>query len=783
MCRLFSARILAMSLFLLCLLPLRFRETLPFTTLNTSASAQEEGYLSQTLIDTMVQQAFYQFHLAETAIDPQKSQQRAIEYAKGVVRKLRRMARGDDNEKYILWKLSELEQHIYLEEKDLLLAKMKEGQKSLNQLINQYNAELGKNRPDFRMLVALHKQIERIDIRKANQIASSINQRNRNISREVMQGLENKLLTGNYASAREDLDYCQSQEGYLNVSQNRCSQWEKQLADMEKANFHRAGLTEQLERAEKLVREKKLSTVWGQIPQLQKTINSSTDLSDRQAIELRSRVSRLVKKIDRLEDSLFNCNISILRQQGIDPAIEFMQTVLLDYNVSRSCIMRVDSAIMAVSPKTEEGSGKIRRELNSLVHGGGSHKSLTMESARDIAHRRAQAKIDSIRAVEEARARKAALEQAHRDSIRLVELQKRERMLRKYREKARGKMMKIVELLNKGRVKKAYKQFKRNRGPMKKYMEESTYAFLEQTVLQAYRDRKNRKKKRKQRDIIIVEDRPQKMPGKPVVSQKQDNLKPDEQHVQKTQSVRDDSARRKEKGRQEAQQVIIDIYTLLENNKIRQAYNRFDANRELMDTQIGGEPYAMLEKTVMQSYQNLQEFVQNTSEPTAGQASSPRVEYQHDTQPATESPESQSHSGPGETHRGTAQDTPDQLPEEKVNAGAPQEEEQFNDETAMNNDYFSPEKASDSGLDQSRSDDNTPSATGQTSSDSEPDENQRKAQWYISRLYKLLEQNQVKEAYVRFQEIREPLKKYSDPAAYQTLENILIQSYQNLDSN
>ncbi len=883
MYRSITARIVAWSVLAVFVLPFLYHGTATITGGDNSPCAQEKGYISQTYIDTMIQQAFYQFHLAETALNPRKSQQRAIENAKQVVRKLRRTARGDENEKYILFKVSELEQHIYLEEKDLLLAKMKEGQKSLNQLINQYNAELAKNRPDFRMLVALHKQVGNIDIRKSNQIASSINQRNRNVAREIIHGIEKKMLTGDYAGARKDLDYCRSQQGYLNVSQSRCDQWEKNLGGIEKADLHRASISEQLKRAESLVANRSLSEAWRIIPGLQKSINSAENLSDRQAIDFRGRVGKLIQRIDHLEDSLFHRSVAILDQQGIDPAIEFMQTELSEYNVSRSCLMRVDSAIMAVAPQSRQSSGAISEELSNLVQSDQSNSSLTMETARDIAQRRAQAKMDSINAVEEEKARKAALEQARQDSIRLAELQERERKLRKYRVKAQKEMVRIVELLEKGKIKKAHKMFRRKQDPLSLYIEQNTYAMLKQTVVHAYQNRHKKKNRGKQRDIIVVaRQKDQNKRGRSVSSQDQnsggyegsrsarvtatkESPRPGQppagggdNAVSKSDTRRQASnsggaaADNPAQGRQysgqsegssqsgdqlRAQQIVIDIYTLLEANQVRQAYSRFDENRELMSREIGGEPYAMLEQTVMQSYQDLQEYLNNSS--SSQRVVSSGTDEEHNSAPAITYDEPAGQNSHKEPLNAVADDTHDSSyttygteyangettgegageavqsrydaadaaeyeggsPQSDyfsprnaaAEAGANQEHLDTRSESAndgkdheyspvVENDYFSVEKAKESHLAGSTPI-NTQTDQSTRGDSSGLDRNQRKAQNYISHLYKLLEQNQVKKAYVRFQKIREPLEKYSDPVAFQTLESILLQSYQTIDAN
>jgi hypothetical protein len=57
------------------------------------------------------------------------------------------------------------------------------------------------------------------------------------------------------------------------------------------------------------------------------------------------------------------------------------------------------------------------------------------------------------------------------------------------------------------------------------------------------------------------------------------------------------------------------------------------------------------------------------------------------------------------------------------------------------------------------------------------DKNKRKAEEYTARIYTLLEKNNPKEAYQRFQKYRKPLSRYLDRESYQMLELTVTQSY------
>ena len=68
----------------------------------------------------------------------------AISSAKQTAARLKSIARGNPNEKYILWKVGELESQIYLEESGMLLEKNQRRQKQVNDLVGPFNTEIGK---------------------------------------------------------------------------------------------------------------------------------------------------------------------------------------------------------------------------------------------------------------------------------------------------------------------------------------------------------------------------------------------------------------------------------------------------------------------------------------------------------------------------------------------------------------------------------------------------------------------------------------------------------------
>ncbi|MBD3393802.1 MAG: hypothetical protein GF418_16860, partial [Chitinivibrionales bacterium] len=68
----------------------------------TATFAQQ--YTTQSSIDSTIQMAFFSFHEAQQVPGADFQMKRAIADAKDVVVRMKRAARGNINEKYILWK-------------------------------------------------------------------------------------------------------------------------------------------------------------------------------------------------------------------------------------------------------------------------------------------------------------------------------------------------------------------------------------------------------------------------------------------------------------------------------------------------------------------------------------------------------------------------------------------------------------------------------------------------------------------------------------------------------
>ena len=226
---------------------------------NQTFAAPNKKYLSKGFIDGSIGRAFYVLTEAASVAGVGFRQREAIAEAKKIARNLRELAKGDPNERYVIWKVGELEAQIYLEERDLVLQQMQKGQQDVNQLIVRFNAEVGKSRPDFATLKRIHTLMSRLDVSKANEVASSFNKRYRAISKEVLYSIEKNLANRNLEKAQEELGYCLRNRSYLAISESQYSSIETRVVGLTFAAAEKPFIKAEVDSAFKCISANRIS--------------------------------------------------------------------------------------------------------------------------------------------------------------------------------------------------------------------------------------------------------------------------------------------------------------------------------------------------------------------------------------------------------------------------------------------------------------------------------------------------------------------------------------------
>jgi len=535
-----------------------------------SPSKGNEKYLSQSYVDSSIGKAFYLLTEATNMAGVGFRQKEAIDEARRIAQNLKQLAKGDPNERYVLWKASELEAQLYLEEKDLVLQQFNKGKVSVNQLISRYNLEVGRVRPDFASLKRLHMQISQLDDTKANEMASSYNKRHRAISRELLFSLEKAIMTGDLKKAREELGYCLRNKIYLGISDYKYSQLEKQVEGLTLAVERKPSIEKDLTEAREGLKQNRLQTAREKIASAKHYFSQiKMYLPQDESASISSNIDLTSRLLGSKEDSLVQVNLSILKNKGVQAANDYLKNILRPAGVSRDKTAYVDNAILSIS---SPDTSRISREIGKMAASEDYENSTSSTALSDLlasAKRKAQQKMDSIQAIENARLRELQIENAREDSILMIT----QAALRRNQDSATSLSIELYTLLENNKADQAKKLFSQNRPFLYKYMWRDAFDILETTL--------------KQFDSSPVEN---------VVTLSYVSSAPSQKTQQYTQE------QILEANQQKAQQEIIKIYTMLENNEVVAAYNHFSKIRSPLQRYLEKEVFNMLELTLTQAY-------------------------------------------------------------------------------------------------------------------------------------------------------------------------------------
>lgn len=401
------------------------------------SEVQAEGdkpYISQEFVDTMVQNAYYNFVAAAEFTGSDLKQSNAIAHAKVIVKKLKGLAKGDPNRRYVLWKVGELEQQIFLEEEELFLRKMYKNQKAINVLVGKFNIEVGKWRPGFANLNAINSRMLNLSERKANELEWLIKDRNRNISREVSYSLEKALVAGNYDKAKKEFDYVRKNRKFLLISDKKYDSFERRIRAKLEADDMIANIGKYVNEIRAIINRIDIADARYNIECLQNRVKEVRSLIPyRKHSRFNLQISDLKKALTHKEDSLVNENLELVYAKRSGTAIDYLNNVLRKQGVSIDKIVMVDKTILEMpGQRGNVVDSSVDRELIAFANTSTQERGFNFGDVRA----KAKAKADSIRAYKEEQARLAQIkwEKEHR---REINARKRaEKKLQRNKEKA-----------------------------------------------------------------------------------------------------------------------------------------------------------------------------------------------------------------------------------------------------------------------------------------------------------------------------------------------------------
>jgi hypothetical protein len=472
--------------------------------------------MTQTYIDTTVLRAF--LILNSTAPGVQANRQaHAVAQARQIIEDLKRRAKGDPNERYVLMRTQEVEYQIFLEEEEMRRIAAERNILVANDLVRQYNAEVGKHRPDFATLRGLWRRMAEVDVRIANNLADSYNRRYRQISRESLHSLERALTTNDHTLARRELEYLEKNRNYLMIAASQLEAQRQRFERIVGATSEYQRIATELERGERAFAENRLSESRTSLTMVQNRIREiRAHIPERDANNVTARAARTMRALDAREDSLVNLALEVLNKQGPDAAVEYFDEVLQKrMNISRERAAIVDQAIMRARPEqaTVRESG-----VQMVVHDPNDSNRESLSLVQDRALLRAQERADSLRVVR-ARAEDIGTniqtlisnrrpkdaerlfnrEKAFLSSVmnsgdfRALELSVRQGSraaggtnVNRNRQRADQHTAEIYALIENNRVRDAHKRFRKNRKHLERHLDRESFQMLEMTVTQSF---------------------------------------------------------------------------------------------------------------------------------------------------------------------------------------------------------------------------------------------------------------------------------------------------------
>jgi hypothetical protein len=510
----------------------------PDIFVSSCQASDNKVYLSKDYVDTVVQQAFYSLSAAMNIPGAEFKQKMAIEEARRTAQKLKAMAAGDPNEKYVLFRVGELEQQLWLEEKDIVLQKTRETQKLKNAVIDTFNMELGKKRPEFSNLARLTTRIDELsDQKKADEMRRSQAQRKTSISRELMYRFEKIFMSGDIDTARREFDYCFRNRASLSIpdaSFEKISQKIKMQADaIKKKPVIEAALLHGNESLQKNL----FKDAWPSINSARSMLDQVLGylaLSDWNTLDGKCRA--LLASVVRKEDSLVNVTVSLYNTKGSDQALTYIEKTLKKLGVSQNRIAAASTYVLSRGAELPKRDSVINREVDALS-GGQAATEVTLDGIRERAKQKAKARADSIHTAEEAKAAMLVLD--------------------------------LYSLLERGKAEEAFNKFNTNLVSLETYVYPDALHTLSSSVTQAYQTWRDEKSDLEQMIATVAPS-----------------------------TTADDLNASQEK----ASGHIAQIYAMLEQGKAKEAFSLFKKIRDKLKQYVCKEAFDMVETMVNQAY-------------------------------------------------------------------------------------------------------------------------------------------------------------------------------------
>jgi hypothetical protein len=440
--------------------------------------SETQTFIDKAKIDSLVDNAFLTF---SSITDPSSgiTAENAIDHAKKIVIKLKKIAEFDANKKYILWKASEIEQQIFLEENGLMLEKQQWIVKQSNELIQRFNNENYSPHPSFDNLNNILKELYSVDSSKAFEMKKLILKRAENFT-NIYPSMISTLIDKNMLdSARFELTYFLNNSKWLPVPVTTTASLEAALLAHSSLPQEKSVIETDLMKLDSLLHKSKLKDSRDLSRSIQFRLQKLKSLMIPLEWEKFNReYVRLDRKIDLKEDSLISIVFSRLRSKGPVEAGYFLDTIrsggVTEEKIAAADRTILDKIIAQKKPDT------VRIFTSSLSEDSSDSKPVFTELVLE-AKKRSKAKQDSINALKEENIHLTQIEEVKRDRLRVAfEAQKKrsEEKAQMQNQQVQQDLFEIYHLLELKKVKEANQKFGKSNILLKQYLTKEEFDSL-----------------------------------------------------------------------------------------------------------------------------------------------------------------------------------------------------------------------------------------------------------------------------------------------------------------
>ncbi len=481
----------------------------------------------------------------------------AIDQAEQILTHLRSLAQNDRNRKYILFRANELEQQIVLEKEEYATISENDRIRSMNQLVNAFNQETAKPRPDFSTLWKIHSNMTSINSDKAKEIKWLIDDRVMNINHELTFVLDNALLGDVYKNVEEELIYLQRNNSFLKIPPDKVSHISQYIEKKQKADALRASLLPQIAQANKEIHEFHIKKAWNRLISLRKNLKSIHPYTDtKEFSQLKTSIKSSWRRLVIVEDSLVRENVALIKKGDSEGAVDYCSNVLRAFGVKQNKIALVEKVILEMpQPENKELNRKINQEVASISTPPNTKSSLSYKSLMQRVHD----KRDSI----------------HSQQKKLLARNQNQRKLKENQKKAQFFTRKLYSYLENREIEKAYIRFEKIKRPLKKYSPYEVFTQLEAAIYKSY----EHYKRLKNNEMLI-------------------SLNWDTYENRETEQ-------RRIQNQERAKEYTRHLYDLLEQVEVQKAYDTFYAHKKPLKKYSHSLVYRELERAIGLSYNSM----------------------------------------------------------------------------------------------------------------------------------------------------------------------------------